>query len=201
MADQHDLKQQAIAYYQENKVPLRMQDVLNSMFQANPPDVNGYVSTYFEDLSTVPTITRALAIKSLDSKGQSAIVVKLYCLVRNHERLLGESRVCIDTLLMDNAKAEDKEAEDEARDKEIEEAIALINNDLREIIVSSNPRHQQELDDKIYMLVEARRLEAKQQEDALKETRVSTPQAADDSKKGAKKSAKGSGKKKNSQVC
>lgn len=201
MSDLQDLKEQAILYYQENKVPLRMQDVLNVMFQANPSDVNGYVSTYFEDLALVPSITRALAVRSMDSKGQPALSTKLYCLVRNRETLVGESRVGVDTQLMDNCKVEEKDAEDEAREKEVEEAITLINNDLRDVIVSGNPRHQQELDKKIYSLIENRRLEAMQREEDARDNDAATPQpAADDPKKGAKKSAKGSAKKKNAQV-
>ncbi|XP_067938081.1 enolase 4-like [Watersipora subatra] len=199
MSDHQDRKEQAIAYYQQNKVPLRMQDVLNVMFQANPLDVNGYVSTYFEDLAQTPTITRTFALRYMDSKGSAAIGTKIYCLVRNKELLVGQSQVAVDTELADNVKVEDIEAEDEYREHEVEEAIILINNDFREILASANPRNQQELDEKLYQLVEKRRSEAKQQ-DEQRNIETTTPVAADDGKKGAKKSAKGSGKKKNSQV-
>ena len=201
MSDSQDIKEQAITYYQENKVPLRMQDVLNVMFQVNPPDVNGFVSTYFEQHAHAPTISRALAVKSLDSKGQPTVVTKLYCLIRNNEHLIDESEVCVDTQLMENAKVEDKEIEDECRAKEVEEAIMLINNEFQDMLVSAEPQNQKMLDETVYQLIESRRLKAKQQEEELRETAISTPQGiVDDGKKGAKKSAKGSGKKKNPQV-
>lgn len=201
MADRELLKEQAISYYHENNVPLRMQDVLNVMFKANPQDVNGYVSTFFEELSLVPTITRVLAVKSMDNKGQPSIRTKIYCLVRNKEILVAESNVCVDTMLMDNAKVEDTEAEDVSRAKEIDDAVNFINNDFLDTLTSANPRHQKELDTKVYKMIEDQRLAAKQLDDENRETDVATPQAqAEDNKKGAKKSGKGSGKKKNAQV-
>ena len=201
MADLQEMKEQAIAYYQANKVPLRMQEVLNTMFRVNPQDVNGFVSSFFEELALVPTVTKAIAVKSMDSKWQPAITVKVFCLVRNKEMLLGESQMAFDTQLLDNAKPEEKEVEDHLREQEIDEAISLINNDFREILESANPRHQVELDGKVYNLIEERRLEVKKTADASKEAEAASPQTIIDDKKGGKKSAKGSaGKKKASQV-
>lgn len=192
MADVQEMKEQAMAYYAENKVPLRMQDVLNTMFKVSPQDVNGFVSTYFEGLALNPTVTRALAVRAMDSKGQPAITVKVYCLVRNKEVMLGESQVSWDTSLLENARSEDKDAEDQIREQEIEEAITLVNNDFRELLESANPRHQTEIDEKIYQLIETRRLELLPKPDENREVEVSTPQPPPDEKKGAKKSAKGS---------
>lgn len=201
MADIQEMKEQAIAYYQGNKVPLRMQDVLNTMFRVNPQDVNGFVSTYFEELALAPTITKAIAMKSMDSKGQPCVTVKVFCLVRNKEVMLGESHMAVDTILLDNARVEEKEAEDQMRDQEVDDAVAIINNDFRDILESANPCHQVELDEKLYQLLESRRLELKQKDEAAQEAEATTPQPVLDDKKGGKKSAKGSaGKKKASQV-
>lgn len=38
-----DLKQMAMKYYEENKVPVQMENVLNTMFFENPSDVYGYL--------------------------------------------------------------------------------------------------------------------------------------------------------------
>ena len=39
----YDLKEQAKLYYGENKVPERMEDILNSMFYDNPLDIYGHL--------------------------------------------------------------------------------------------------------------------------------------------------------------
>lgn len=201
MEDLQSLKEQAVAYFQNNQVPLRMQDALNVMFYANPPDVNGFVSTYFEELSATPTITRIMAIPSLDNKGQPGVTVKIYCVVRNKEICVGESNISIDTSLQDNSKPDEKEAEDKWRESEIENAINLINNDLRDILVSTNPRHQHSLDEQVYDFMESRRLELVYQEKANAAEGSSPIPSQDDGKKGGKKSGKGgSGKKKGAQV-
>ena len=41
--DLNVLKQNAIKYYQENGVPIKMEEILNSMFYEDPPDVYGYL--------------------------------------------------------------------------------------------------------------------------------------------------------------
>jgi len=145
--DQEDMKAKAMAYYQANKVPLHMQAVLNEMFHQDPPDVNGYVSQYFEALSVKPVITRVLAARSMDSKGQPAITTKVYCTLRNKEQLVGESALAIDTMLPDNAKQEDKEEEDRQRCLLVDEALRFINEEARDILCAKDPCNQQLIDE------------------------------------------------------
>lgn len=201
MTDHQQLKAQALAYFKENQVPIRMQDALNVMFKLNPPDVNGFVSTYFETLSQPPTVTRIMAIKSLDSKGQPAISTRIYCISRNKEMCAGESNVAYDTCLLDTANKEEKEAEDSKRDDEIDNAVNLVNNEFRDILESTNPRHQASLDEQIYEFVENERIKQQEADSANKNAEEAPPTSAQEDKKGGKKSGKGgSAKKKGPQV-
>lgn len=199
MSEHQQLKSQAMAYYQKNKVPLLMQDALNVMFHADPQDANGYISTYFENISMPPTVTRIVAAKSMDNKGQPAITAKIYCVLRNKESMMGESRVSVDTCLMENSKTEDKEAEDVAREQEINTAISLINQEFQETVASCDIHRQQDVDQTIYELVEEKRRSAETEK--LRDPEGSSPlPTADDGKKANKKSGKSSGKKKGAQV-
>ena len=45
--DIYDLKEQAKLYYRENKVPEKMEDILNSMFYDKPQDVYGHLVSIF----------------------------------------------------------------------------------------------------------------------------------------------------------
>ena len=42
-----ELKEKAIKYYQENGVPAKMEEVLNSMFYEDPEDVYGHLVSNF----------------------------------------------------------------------------------------------------------------------------------------------------------
>ena len=39
----YELKQKAVAFYKENSVPEKIEEVLNNMFFENPQDVYGYL--------------------------------------------------------------------------------------------------------------------------------------------------------------
>lgn len=199
MSDRQRLQLEALRYFEDNKVHLRMQDALNMLFHNNPSDVNGFISVYFEELASAPLITRIIAAKSLDNRGQPAITTKVFCAIRNKEVCISESHVCVDTLLLDSARVDEKESEDSDREKEIENAINLINNDLKELVVSTNPNNLQQLEQNVYSWVESQRLQLANEEQADTVNSTSSP-VQDDSKKGAKKSGKGSAKKKGPQV-
>ena len=199
MSDTQTLRIEALKYFEENEVHLRMQDALNVLFRNNPSDVNGFISVYFEELASSPTVTRIIAEKYFDNCGQPAITTKIFCSIRNKELCVAESHVCVDTLLLDSAKVDEMEAEEAEREREVDSAINLINNDLRELLVSANPKDLRLLEQKIYDHVDSKRLELmkEEQNDCVN----STPSPVfDDGKKGAKKSGKGSAKKKGPQV-
>lgn len=41
--EKYELKQKAVKYYDQNGVPKKMEEVLNSMFYDNPDDVYGHL--------------------------------------------------------------------------------------------------------------------------------------------------------------
>jgi enolase len=41
--EKYQLKEKAVAYYKENGVPQKMEEILNTMFYDNPDDVYGYL--------------------------------------------------------------------------------------------------------------------------------------------------------------
>ena len=45
------LKQKAVKYYEENGVPVKMEEILNSMFHDDPPDVYGHLVCISKSLS------------------------------------------------------------------------------------------------------------------------------------------------------
>lgn len=46
----YELKERAAKYYAENGVPQKMEEILNSMFYDNPPDVFGHLVCIYAGL-------------------------------------------------------------------------------------------------------------------------------------------------------
>lgn len=148
------LKAAACKYYAENGVPDRMEEVLNSMFFTNPDDVNGHVSNYFAKLSKSVTISRVCGTEVLDSKGEPALQVHMYGLVKNNENLLSTTAISNNSRLVDLWKMEDKESEDALRLESITAAISYISDQISEKIKGLDPRNQSELDEIVYSFID-----------------------------------------------
>uniref|UniRef100_A0A0L8FXT1 RIIa domain-containing protein n=1 Tax=Octopus bimaculoides TaxID=37653 RepID=A0A0L8FXT1_OCTBM len=53
-----DLKRQAVEYYQKNKVPQKIEEVLNNLFYDQPPDIYGYLVNFFQKFALPAIISR-----------------------------------------------------------------------------------------------------------------------------------------------
>ncbi|KAL5022807.1 hypothetical protein ScPMuIL_001962 [Solemya velum] len=131
LKDKYEKKQKAVEYYKENGVPQKMEAVLNLMFHEDPSDVYGYLANYFGQFSKSATFTKARARLALDGKGQPAVQTDLYGMCRNREQVLCTSvNSNQNPGVLENAKIEEKEADDQERLKCLNACIELINNDM-----------------------------------------------------------------------
>ncbi|XP_021355535.1 enolase 4-like isoform X1 [Mizuhopecten yessoensis] len=143
----YEIKQKAVKYYNDNGVPNKMEDVLNTMFYDSPSDVFGYLANYFEKFATTPTITKIKAREAYDSKGQPTVQTEVFCTVKNNLRL--SATVVSPTPnshLPDNTKPEDREADDTERQNSVTAAVSILNTDLNNRLTGLDPAQQQEVD-------------------------------------------------------
>ncbi|XP_033756351.1 enolase 4-like isoform X4 [Pecten maximus] len=143
----YEIKQKAVKFYNDNGVPNKMEDVLNTMFYDNPPDVFGYLANYFEKFAATPTISKVKAKEAYDSKGQPTIQTEVFCTVKNNLRL---SATVVspspNSHLSDNTKPEDREGDDTERQNSVTAAVNILNTDLNNRLTGLDPAQQQEVD-------------------------------------------------------
>lgn len=193
-------------YYNENGVPKKIEEIMNSMFYDNPPDVYGYLSKYFESLAKPPTVSKITARQAYDSKGQPTVQTEVHGTVKNEDKLLyTHVSSTTNSSLLDNVRVEEREVDDQQRQENISAAINILNSDINNRIHATDPTQQDEVDRVIMKLyeelkvIEDERL-AKEAEEMIKEDGESSHREDDKasvaSGKKGKNSANSSPKKK-----
>ncbi|XP_046576097.1 enolase 4-like isoform X1 [Haliotis rubra] len=151
----YEMKERAIKFYTDNGVPKKMEEILNSMFHDNPADVYGHVANYFAEFAKCPVITKVQARQGYDSKGQSTVQTEVYCMMKNHEKLISTCVApSVTSLLLDTAKPEEKDTEDSERQASVTAAINYINTDICNKLEGLDPTQQTEADDAVYNFIQ-----------------------------------------------
>lgn len=166
--EKYELKQKAVKYYDQNGVPKKMEEILNSMFYDNPDDVYGHLANYFAEHAKTPLISQISARHGFDSKGQTTVQTDMYCTVRNNKKLSAAVvSSSSNSSLPENTKPEDREEEDKAREAGVEAAIALLNGDINTRLQGVDPALQSDVDKILMKLYEE--LKAEEDERLAKE--------------------------------
>ncbi|KAL4229879.1 Enolase [Mactra antiquata] len=182
----YDLKEKAAKFYAENGVPKKMEEILNSMFYDNPPDVYGHLVNFFQGFAKPPTITKLKACKAFDSKGQTAIQTDLHCIVNNKEKLLSSTvSSSVSPTVLEIAKPEELEEECKEREQNVNEAIQILNTKICTELQGFDPLNQNEADALVTGIIKD--LKAAEDEKLAQEAenKESTDDAADDKKPGS----------------
>lgn len=189
--DLYIMKQKAMKYYEENGVPQRMEEVLNSMFYEDPSDVYGHLVNFFSQYIKPATLSKLQATQVMDAAGMPTIMTNVICKVNNNEKLVVSSTIPSANL---KVSAEDREKAELELSESVAAAIDLINTTLSSQLSGHDPRNQADIDVAVLAVVEklredeiAKRAQVKEQEESAG---TPPPPVADDKgKKGAKKPA------------
>lgn len=131
--EKYQLKQKALKYYQENKVPQKMEHVLNLMFYEDPVDVFGYLANYFEAYTQPVTIHKLHAYTAWDSKGEPTLGIDIYCILKNKKKLLTSMiSAGYDSQIWNQFKIKEIIEEKQKKLVSVEAAIGYINGSFGE---------------------------------------------------------------------
>ncbi|GFO28205.1 enolase-like protein eno4 [Plakobranchus ocellatus] len=195
--DAYALKQKAMKYYNENGIPLKMEEILNKMFYDDPTDVHGYLVNYFSQFAKEPLISKLCASKVFDATGMPTIQTDVFCTVNNKEKKIVSSTLPFTNI---KAKPEDFEKAEVEIQNSMATAIKAINTEISKLLEGRNPKEQSEIDELTLSVIEKMRQEEsekKAQEEETNELASPTPATEEKDKK---KSAKGKGGKQTSAV-
>ncbi|XP_062863144.1 enolase 4 [Trichomycterus rosablanca] len=166
----NELKNKAAEYYRANGVPQRLEDVLSEMFMVKPRDIYGYLANYFSRLAHTPTISAVVGREVYDSRGEVALQVDVYCIIRNEEKLVCSAVVNSGNEdVMDSGNAV---ANGNHRQASVAVALEWIREHLSPMLHGVNPGLQTHLDKLLSDFYMARYLEdqdARNQEIQIKE--------------------------------
>lgn len=126
--EKYQLKQKALKYYQENKIPEKMETVLNLMFHENPVDVNSYISNYFRAFAQSISIHKLIAYTAWDSKGQPTLGIDVRCIVNNEDKLVNSTIYAgSESQVWDITNTKQLLDEKQEKLKSVKTAVAYIN--------------------------------------------------------------------------
>ncbi|PIK49475.1 putative enolase-like protein ENO4 [Apostichopus japonicus] len=193
-----ELKQRAVQFYKENKLPEKLEDILNAMVYEQPPDVYGRLSEYFESISSPIVISKFQANQVLDSRGQPTIQADVHCIRKGIEECMASSTMASYNHLTDTAPPDQKESEDKERQESVLAAIEFIQGPISEGLSGLDPTQQKEADDIVCSIIN----KLKEENEALNEEKspakveiadeakseTSKPETKNASAKGKKKS-------------
>ncbi|XP_006831555.1 PREDICTED: enolase-like protein ENO4 [Chrysochloris asiatica] len=140
------LKQRAMEYYQQNDVPRRLEELLNSTFYLQPDDVYGHLANCFSKLAKPPTICKAVGKNVLDGLGLPTLQVEIFCTIQNFPKNICSVVISSHFEVHENLLPELMEAEELERNNAISTAVQWVNNMITVEIQGLEPSNQAEVD-------------------------------------------------------
>ncbi|XP_038614540.1 enolase 4 [Tachyglossus aculeatus] len=140
------LRRRAVDYYRENEVPSRLEELLNSTFYLQPPDVYGHLANCFAELAKPPTICRMIGRQVLDGIGQPTLQVEIFCTVQNYEKSISVTTTTSHLEVLDHAAPELMLTMERERNEAIITALRWVNEPLNEMLLGLQPTDQYKVD-------------------------------------------------------
>ncbi|NXX91204.1 ENO4 Enolase, partial [Centropus bengalensis] len=141
------LRREAAEYYQEHRVPQRMEEALNSLFPRRPADLYGELANYFSKLAKAPVICKLVGRKVLDGLGQPALEVEIHCTVKNYEKRICSTVMSPHSQIPENASPDTAEAGEKERNDSVNTAVEWVNESLNPILRDLEPSEQCKVDE------------------------------------------------------
>ncbi|XP_060790780.1 enolase 4 isoform X2 [Neoarius graeffei] len=194
----YDLKSRAAEFYRVNGVPQKLESVLSALFFEKPRDVYGYLANYFSRFSHTPVISAVVGREVYDGRGEAALQVDVYCIIKNEEKLV--SNAVVTGTDGDILETWNSVANGNSSQASVRVALEWIRDQLSSMLYGFNPTHHTDLDKLLSDFYMTRYLEdqngqnrEKNEEEEKTETSDTTNPPPDSSKgkKGAEKGKKG----------
>ncbi|KAH0516143.1 Enolase-like protein ENO4 [Microtus ochrogaster] len=173
--DLQKLKQQAMAYYQENDVPRRLEELLNSTFYLQPADVYGHLANYFSKLAKPPSICKVAGKIILDGLGLPTLQVEISCTIQNLPKYICSVVIPAHFEVPENAPPEVADAEETERHLAVSTALQWVNECMTEELCGLVPSNQAEVDHRLRLFFENKVQEDKERKELERSLEESVP--------------------------
>ncbi|XP_050005093.1 enolase 4 isoform X2 [Alexandromys fortis] len=173
--DLQKLKQQAMAYYQENDVPRRLEELLNSTFYLQPADVYGHLANYFSKLAKPPSICKVAGKIVLDGLGLPTLQVEISCTIQNLPKYICSVVIPAHFEVPENAPPEVADTEETERHLAVSTALQWVNECMTEELWGLVPSNQAEVDHRLRLFFENKVQEDRERKELERSLEESVP--------------------------
>ncbi|XP_043845269.1 enolase 4 [Dromiciops gliroides] len=142
----YKLKQRAVEYYRMNDVPRHLEDLLNSTFYLQPPDVYGHLANCFSKLAKAPTIYKVIGRIVLDGMGHQTLRVEIFCTVQNQVKSIASAVISSHLEVLETAMPDMVDAVELERNEAISAAVQWVNESMTELLEGLEPTQQEVVD-------------------------------------------------------
>ncbi|XP_076982260.1 enolase 4 isoform X3 [Tamandua tetradactyla] len=164
------LKQQAMEYYQQNDVPRRLEEMLNSTFYLQPADVYGHLANCFSKLAKPPTICRVVGKNVLDGLGLPTLQVEIFCTIQNFAKNICSVVISSHFEVHEDALPEQVDAEELERKDAVSTAVQWVNEAITQELQGIAPSNQAQVDQVLRIFFENKVQEEKEKRELEKST-------------------------------
>ncbi|XP_072479722.1 enolase 4 [Notamacropus eugenii] len=140
--DLYNMKQRAVDYYRMNEVPRHLEELLNSTFYLQPPDVYGHLANCFSKLAKAPTICKVIGRVVLDGMGHQTLKVEVFCTVQNQVKSITSAVISSHLEVLETAMPEVVDAVELERNEAISAALQWVNESVTELLEGLDPTLQ-----------------------------------------------------------
>ncbi|XP_003755385.1 enolase 4 isoform X1 [Sarcophilus harrisii] len=142
----YKLKQRAVEYYRTNNVPQQLEDLLNSTFYLQPPDVYGHLANCFSKLAKPPTIYKVIGRIVLDGMGHQTLRVEIFCTVQNQVKSITSAVISSHLGVLETVMPEVVDQVELERNEAISVAVQWVNESMTELLEGLEPTQQEMAD-------------------------------------------------------
>ncbi|XP_051837468.1 enolase 4 [Antechinus flavipes] len=142
----YKLKQRAVEYYRTNNVPQQLEDLLNSTFYLQPPDVYGHLANCFSKLAKPPTIYKVIGRIVLDGMGHQTLRVEIFCTVQNQVKSITSAVISSHLGVLETVMPEVVDQVELERNEAISVAVQWVNESMTELLEGLEPTQQEVAD-------------------------------------------------------
>ncbi|XP_074089670.1 enolase 4 isoform X2 [Macrotis lagotis] len=142
----YKLKLRAVEYYRTNDVPRQLEDLLNSTFYLQPPDVYGHLANCFSKLAKPATIYKVIGRIVLDGMGHQTLRVEVFCTIQNLVKSITSAIMSSHFDVLETAMPDMVDTVEFERNEAISTAVQWVNESMTELLEGLEPTQQEVVD-------------------------------------------------------
>jgi len=152
--DLDEIRHKAEEFYNDLKVPERIENILNDILYRKPNDVYGRLSEFFELYQQVPIVEDIKTNTILDSNGNCAVRCKIYSTVKNHLKFISSFDLSLEKESFYKSTKIPEDEENFLESKDYDRCCEIIQNKILLLLTGDSILQQSSIDQKLRFCID-----------------------------------------------